>query len=184
MDGLIQISKINDFLFCPMSLYNHSIYESFDQKMFHSKYQTIGKIKHESIDNGKYSSLKRFLQGNTVYSQKYNIIGKIDIYDTKTKSLIERKFKINHIYKGYVYQLIAQYFCLVEKNISVEHLFLHSLKDNKRYEVNLPDQIVEADFSLFLRKIRNFNPNQITFVAEKKKCLQCIYSTLCNYNPC
>ena len=94
MEEYIQISKINDFLYSPKSLYLHSVYESFDQDIYHEEPQKVGKLNHENIDQGKYSTAKKFLQGIPVYSEKYNIGGKIDIYDCEKKALIERKTKV------------------------------------------------------------------------------------------
>jgi CRISPR-associated protein Cas4 len=114
-----------------MSLYFHSLYENYSERIYHSTPQTVGKIKHENIEQERYSSLKRYLQNFPVYSEKYNLMGKIDIYDKEEKSLIERKFKINRIYDGQKYQLYAQMFCLQEIGFEVKNLFIHSLSDNK-----------------------------------------------------
>ena len=67
MENYIPISKINDFLFCPKSLYLHSIYESFSEKIVHSKYQVEGRFKHKSIEEKSYSTAKRFIVGKEVY---------------------------------------------------------------------------------------------------------------------
>ena len=53
--------------------------------MYHEKPQINGKHAHRTIDFQTYSSSKRYLQGLPVYSEKYNLVGKIDIYDTETK---------------------------------------------------------------------------------------------------
>ncbi|MBU3964935.1 type V CRISPR-associated protein Cas4 [Patescibacteria group bacterium] len=97
MENYIQISKINDFIFCPKSIYFHGIYENFSEKTYHQSPQVKGKIKHESVDKQKYSTAKKYLQGLEVYSEKYNLFGKIDIYDQENKILIERKNKIKII---------------------------------------------------------------------------------------
>ena len=60
VEDYIQISKINDFLFCPKSIYFHGIYESFDERNYHEVAQSRGKIRHEIIEGGGYSSLKKF----------------------------------------------------------------------------------------------------------------------------
>lgn len=174
----IQISKINDFIFCPKSIYLHSIYEKFTEKVYHSEPQTIGKIKHQSIDKSKYSTAKRYLQGLEVYSEKYGLVGKIDIYDTKDKSLIERKYKIKKIYAGYKYQLYAQYFCLQEMGYEVEKLFLHSLSDNRRYQIPLPKGKELDAFESIIESIRNFRLSN-NFKQNPNKCAQCIYRELC-----
>ncbi len=176
MEDYIQISKINDFLFCPKSLYLHSIYETFSEKIVHSKVQVEGKINHKNIEENKYSTSKRFLVGIYVYSEKYGLLGKIDIYDRETKALIERKTKVKKIYKGYIYQLYAQYFCLKEMGYEVKKLIIHSLKDNKNYYVNLPTSEDEKEFSALLKRIRDFNSDDL--LNSGYKCPNNIYDTL------
>lgn len=47
------------------------------------------------------------LQGVSVYCEKYNLVGKIDVFDEKTGILTERKKKIKTVYDGYIYQIYA-----------------------------------------------------------------------------
>jgi|SRR3989338_1046730 len=177
MEQYIQISKINDFLYCPLSLYLHTMYEDLDKREYQEVAQTAGKLAHENIEKGMYSSAKRFVQGISVYCEKYNIAGKIDIYDRKEKALIERKNKIKHIYLGYKYQLYGEYFCMIEMGNEVKKLFLHSLSDNKRYEIPLPNEEEIAGFEKTLEQMRNFGPDDIA----RHFCPRCqnnIYSPL------
>lgn len=179
MQDLIQISKINDFIFCPFSIYLHSIYESFSDKTYHSFYQTRGKIKHESVDKGKYSTSKHIMQGLEVYSEKYQILGKIDTFDTKNKRLVERKNQIIKIYDGYRYQLYAQYFCLLEMGFQIKEISLYSISDNKTYDIPLPGKKETEEFENILDKIRSFSPAD-QFLRNAQKCEKCIYNNLCN----
>ena len=157
MEQYIQISKLNDFIFCPRSVYFHSIYENFNQKTYHRTPQTVGKIKHANIDKGSYSSAKKYLQGLPVYSDKYNLMGKIDIYNKKDKILIERKYKVKKIYDGYRYQLYAHYFCLQEMGYRIKKMFIHSLADNKRYKIALPKHKKIKEFEEVVNNIKKFN---------------------------
>ncbi|MGM0609081.1 MAG: type V CRISPR-associated protein Cas4, partial [Candidatus Muiribacteriota bacterium] len=142
----IQISKINDFIFCPYSLYFHSVYEGFDSFNYKSKSQIAGKIVHKNIDNISYSSQKNVIQGMEVFSDDYQIIGKIDIYNKYTKELIERKRKIEKIYDGYIFQLYAQKICLEEMGYKVEKMTLYSIVNNKSFNISmLKDQIEKFD---------------------------------------
>lgn len=180
MQSLIQISKINDFIFCPKSLYLHTIYENFSEKTYHELPQARGKIKHENIDARRYSTAKKYLQGLEVYSEEFGLVGKIDIFDTENKILIERKNKIKKIYDGYRYQLYAQYFCLREMGFQIDSIYLHSLSDNKRYKINIPSKNERAEFEEIIRKIRNFNPAKDIIVKNPSKCARCIYNNLCD----
>lgn len=179
MEPYIQISKINDFIFCPKSIYFHGLYENFSEKTYHQSPQVKGKIKHESVDYQKYSTAKRYLQGLEVYSEKYNLAGKIDIYDKDAKALIERKNKITKIYDGYRYQLYAQYFCMVEMGYEVESLFFYSMSDNKKYEIDLPRGEELIKFESVLEAIRNFDMLKNNFKQNPAKCEKCIYAELC-----
>lgn len=142
--------------------------------------QTAGKIKHENIEQGKYSTAKRYMQGIPVYSDKYNLMGKIDIYDQKKKTLIERKNKVKKIYDGYRYQLYAQYFCLQEMDHQVKKIFIHSLSDNKRYPVKLPDKKETCEFENIVKKIKNFDILNYPIMKNNNKCANCIYKPLCH----
>lgn len=98
MDDLIIISNLNDFIFCPASIYFHKLYGSEDQLMYQTKAQINGTKAHEKVDNEQYSTRKNVITALDVYSEKYRIIGKIDIYDGDKRLLVERKKHINKIY--------------------------------------------------------------------------------------
>lgn len=179
MENTIPISKINDFIFCPRSLYFHSLYENYQEKTYHDLPQRIGKAKHENIDQGRYSTSHHIIQGIEVYSSNYGLGGKIDIYDSQKQFLIERKYKVKHIFDGYKYQLFAQYFCMIEMGYEVKKLFIHSLSDNKRYEISLPCQTDKEQFLSVIQKIKDFNPLVKHKKAIANKCNNCIYKELC-----
>lgn len=179
MESYIQISKINDFIFCPKSLFLHTIYDNFHSSVYHETPQQVGRLNHKTIDQKTYSTSKNIYQGMTIYSSKYNLLGKIDIYDSKNKCLIERKTKIKKIYDGYKYQLYAQYFCLRDMGYLVEKLFLHSLQDNKRYEIKLPSEYEIYKFEHVLSQMQEFNLSQDKTKINKAKCDMCIYKNLC-----
>ncbi len=180
MESYIQISKINDFIFCPRSVYLHTIYDQFHPVMYHRTPQAVGKIKHETIDKGTYSSQKRYLQSLEVYSDTYGIAGKLDIYDAEEKAIIERKTKIKQIYDGYRYQLYAQYFCMKEMGYAVEKLLWHSLADNKRISLPVPGGREKAEFEEVLHKIKTLSAVDAPILENSAKCAQCIYKPLCH----
>ncbi len=94
MEDPIAITKLNDFIFCPASIYFHGLFGDFLQVMYQSEKQINGKAAHTSIDTGGYSTSKNILQGISVYSEQFGLYGKIDLYDCVTKTLTERKKKI------------------------------------------------------------------------------------------
>ena len=81
MDEAILISNLNDFIFCPASIYFHNLYGEQDTLSYQNTDQINGKKAHENVDAGIYSSKKNILSGIGVYSEKFGIVEKIDIYD-------------------------------------------------------------------------------------------------------
>ncbi len=93
MENYIPISFLNDFIFCPRSVYFHQVYTSFDTAVYHESIQTKGRIAHLNIDGKKYSSRKDILQGIAVYSSEYSVCGRIDVFNNQSGLLTERKKK-------------------------------------------------------------------------------------------
>lgn len=73
MDNSILITELNDFIFCPVSIYFHKLYGDMDRIIYQSEYQINGTNAHKSVDEGEYSSLKSVLMGIDVYSERYNV---------------------------------------------------------------------------------------------------------------
>lgn len=94
MEDYISISTLNDFIFCPYSIYLHNVYMETDEGLYHATPQTRGRIAHETIDKKKASNRADDLQALPVISEKYRLIGKIDIYKGKEKKLVERKYNL------------------------------------------------------------------------------------------
>ncbi len=181
MEGYIPISFLNDFIFCPRSIYFHQLYGKIDTRLYQSTDQVAGTIAHKSLDEKRYTTSKNVLQTIEVYSSRFHIGGKIDMYDKVKKLLVERKKKIKRIYDGYVYQLYAQYYCLIDMGYSVEKLKLYSMDDNKSYPIPLP---IESEkyyngFMRLLEKIRQFRFDT-PFSPNPNKCHRCIYNNLCD----
>lgn len=181
MESYIQISHLNDFIFCPRSIYFHQLYGRVSSRLYHRTAQVRGLNAHKSIDTKTYTTSKSVLQGIEVYSEKYDLCGKIDIYDKNKRTLTERKKRIRTIYDGYIFQIYAQYFCLKETGYSVEFLKLYSMDDNKSYSVNLPENDIEKfkAFELLIDRIREHDLT-FEFTPNVKKCEHCIYSSLCD----
>lgn len=185
METYIQISYLNDFIFCPRSIYFHQLYGNIATVLYHEEAQIKGRAVHEAIDQRTYSTEKDVLQGIDVYSQEYGICGKIDLLDTNSKTLTERKKHIETIYDGYIFQLYAQYFALLEMGYEVDQLYLYSVDTNKKFEVSLPqdDRTMYEKFNRLITEINNFDLNNFNQTNEDK-CKRCVYSELCDQSLC
>lgn len=180
MENYLLISHLNDFIFCPNSIYCHQLFGGLSKSLYHSPYQTEGSAVHNSIDSKTYSSKKNMLQGIDIYCDQFNLCGKIDLFDVEKKILIERKKMIKTIYDGYIFQLYAQYYSLVEMGYDVKKIQLYSFDTNKTYPIKLPDQDLEMKkkFIQLISDIKNFNPDNFK-QTNAQKCEKCIYASLC-----
>ena len=181
VESYIPISFLNDFIFCPRSIYFHQLYGRIESRLYQTKDQINGKAVHRTIDNKTYTTAKKVLQSLEVYSKRYGIGGKIDTYDSALRRLSERKKKIVRIYDGYIFQLYAQYHCLMEMGYEVEQMRLYSMDDNKVYPVLLPtaDVQMQSKFEILIQKIHQFSLDD-PFEPNPNKCIRCIYANLCD----
>ena len=177
----ISISNLNDFIFCPISIYFHNLYGNVNTLLFQDTAQINGSFVHEKVDNNEYSDEKSVLQGISVYCEQYNLIGKIDVFNTQTGILTERKKKITTIYDGYIFQLYAQCFALREMGYTVNEIRFYSFDDNKTHRVELPENDEEM-FSKFIKLLGDIEAfNADLFVPSTiAKCEKCIYEPLCD----
>lgn len=181
MESYIPITYLNDFTFCPRSIYFHNIYqENYSEDVVHRVWQKDGQAAHKAIDEQKYSRRENIIQAMSVYSVRYNLMGKIDLFYTDTGLLVERKNSVTAIYPGFRYQLYAQYFCLHEMGYHPQKLQIYSKKNNKTYPVSIPRNKEIEEFETLLSKIRSFSLSA-PFRQAESKCIHCIYNPLCDY---
>ena len=57
----ILITYLNDFIFCPASIYFHMLYGDTDRMMYQSEKQINGTAAHSTIDQNKYTDRKDVL---------------------------------------------------------------------------------------------------------------------------
>ena len=181
MYGTIPITQLNDFVFCPASIYFHMLYGDTDNILYQSRDQINGTAAHSAIDEQRYSDRKDILCGLNVYCEEYGLIGKIDIFDLKTGTLTERKRQIKEIYDGYVFQVYAQCLGLREMGYTVNRIRLHSLMDNKTYPISLPEDD-QTMFQKFVKTIDAMHEFDMDLFRQDniQKCTHCIYEPACD----
>lgn len=81
MDETILITEFNDFIFCPVSIYFHKLYGNRDTITYQNVTQINGTNAHKNVDENTYSYKKNILTAMDVYCEKYDLLGKIDIFD-------------------------------------------------------------------------------------------------------
>ena len=181
MEEIILISYLNDFIFCPISIYFHKFYGTLDKTTYQSTYQVKGTNAHESIDTQVYSDKQSILQGINIYSEEFGIMGKIDTFDVEKGILTERKNKVVKIYDGYIFQVYAQYYALQEMGYKINKIRIYSISDNKNHEIKLPceDQEVDKKFRQLVKDMHNFDMKKFV-QTNVEKCKKCIYEPSCD----
>lgn len=181
MEEIILISYLNDFIFCPASIYFHKLYGSLEKSLYNREYQINGINAHKAVDNQTYSTKQNILQGIDVYCEEFNILGKIDILDIDKKMLIERKNKVTKLYDGFIFQVFAQYYALKEMGYEVKKIRIHSMQDNKNYNIKIPSENKKMDtrFRQLINDINQFDLEKFK-QENKEKCAKCIYEPSCD----
>ncbi len=177
----ILITELNDFIFCPVSIYFHKLYGNMETRLYQSSDQINGTAAHKVVDTKKYTDKKSVLMSLDVYCEKYGLTGKIDIFDIEKGMLRERKKRVKSIYDGYVFQIYAQYYSLIEMGYRVDLLEIYSMDDHKSYPIPLPsqDKEMQLKFEKVINDIRNFNIETF-YQTNRKKCEHCIYEPSCD----
>lgn len=150
-----------------------------DEGLYHATPQTRGRNAHEVVDSKKASNRAGDLQAFSVMSEKYRLMGKIDIYQAKEKKLIERKYQLKQIYQGQIYQLWAQYLCLTEMGFEIQFLAFYEICTNKMIPVALPNAEQLTQFEAFLKTYQQYDPGQ-PITVNSNKCRHCVYCSLCD----
>ncbi len=179
MNDLIAISTLNDFIFCPYSIYLHNVYMDADEDMYHAKPQTRGRNAHERVDNKQTSTKYDVIESLPVLSHDLGVYGKIDVYNQSNKCLIERKYALKNIYRGQYYQLWAQYYCMIEMGYFVNSIAFCEISTHKTIHVPIPTEKQKSELAMFIESYRSYDPKAPIMINENK-CAHCIYCNLCD----
>lgn len=150
-----------------------------DEDLYHAFPQVRGRIVHESLDSRKYSTRKSDITGLSVFSETLGVMGKIDLYKSDICQLVERKYSISQIFRGQLYQLWAEYYCMVEMGYSVKSLAFYEISKNRTIPVNLPGLEERYELENMIDSFRSYVPSKI-IETNPNKCRHCIYINLCD----
>ena len=181
MEQPIPFTYLNDFVFCPASVYFHMLYDDTDRALYQDSAQINGTAAHKAVDTNTYTGKLGNIQGISIYCEKLNLLGKIDLYDSTAHTLTERKNLVKQIYDGYVFQLYGQCFAMREMGYEVERLRIHSIQDNRSYDIPLPEDDNEK-LTAFLKIIDDINSFDMDSFRQLNisKCQHCIYEPACD----
>lgn len=179
MDDYIPISFLNDYIFCPYSIYLHNVYMESDEDIYHAIPQVRGKIAHEATDRKTYSTRKKDIMALQVCSEELGIYGVIDLYKADQLMLIERKYQLKSIYRGQLYQLWAQYYCMIEMGYKIDKLAFYETSTNKLFPIARPGAQEKAELVDFIHSFKHYTLGQ-PITVNVNKCSHCIYCNLCD----
>lgn len=172
MDDLIAISRLNDFIFCPYSIYLHQVYMEADENVYHAKPQVAGRNAHESVDQKRTRPKSILIESLPGISHELGVYGKIDTYRADTRSLIERKLNLKQIFRGQIYQLWAQYFCMLEMGYEVKNISFYEISTKTSIPQELPTTSDKNELISFIASFRQFDLR--TFEAQTPYSLKTI----------
>ena len=176
METYISISQLNDFVFCPYSIYLHNVYKGGVEDTYHASPQTAGKNAHNAVDAQR---IRKKVSGIEVFSQELGLMGKIDVYDPEKEELTERKRCVKQIYQGQIFQLQAQYFSMKEMGYAIKKIQFYSIQDQKYYPQPLPQKEDKALLKETIKKIQSLKC-LVSITVNPNKCRYCIYNNLCD----
>lgn len=177
-EDFILLSTLNDFIFCPYSIYLHNIYMETDEGLYHATPQTQGRIAHDAVDNKRSSTRRSDIMSLPVSCEELGIMGKIDIYKGAEHHLIERKYQLKHIFRGQLYQLWGECFCLREMGYEVNKVSFYEISTNTMMPQQLPGENEWNELKTFVNQFKSFDPTS-PIETNPNKCLHCIYCPLC-----
>lgn len=180
MNEYIGLATLNDFLFCPYSIYLHSVYMGADDEVYKAQPQQRGTAAHAAVDAKRGSTRRADLMAMPVYSDSLGVAGTIDVYKADAHLLIERKNNLKTIYRGQIYQLWAQYFCLTEMGYTVERLAFYEVSTRRIFPVDLPGEAGRQELEALIRRFKTYHPDIDRITVNPNKCAHCIYSNLCD----
>lgn len=178
MRELIPISSLNDFLFCPYSLYLHQVYRgTAEEETVKATPQLAGTAAHLRKETDSTGD-QYLITSLPVLSKELGIQGVIDELDIRIGTLTEYKNNVKTIYPGQVMQLHGQYYCLTEQRYDIRRLFLTEISSGTKHEIPLPDKTDLSELKKLIQRIQNYTPEQKIDV-NPTKCRKCIYCQLC-----
>lgn len=180
MTDYIAIAELNDFIFCPYSIYLHNVYEDTEEDFYKATPQAVGKIAHSGVDNKTGSTRKSDIYSLPIISEQLGLFGKIDLYRQDKQMLIERKYQLKQIFRGQIYQLWAQCFCLKEMGYDVRRIAFYEISTNKMIPIEMPTENDKIELRNFIWRFRHYNPLTTEIPVNPNKCAHCIYCNLCD----
>jgi len=150
-----------------------------DGDLYRAHPQIRGNNAHENVDKKRASTTRNIIESLPIISHELGLFGKIDVYDSAKKKLIERKYSLKNLFRGKYYQLWAQYFCLIEMGYKVDIIAFYEISTHKTLHVPIPTVKQKSELAMFIESYRNYDPKAL-IMNNENKCTHCIYCNLCD----
>lgn len=171
IDDMINVSDINQFLYCPRRLY----YLQFYQTQGINEFLVDGRKNHS-----KHGRRGGYIFELYVHSDRFGLHGKIDLIDCSDgMKPVERK-RGDRFFENDVIQLCAYGLLLeeyLEKPVGVGIIYLFGT--NRRHEIPLSDSLKDKTIQI-IEDIRSMKPEVIPgFANNPNKCTKCSVKLYC-----
>lgn len=151
-----------------------------DEDLYKASPQIKGTIAHQGVDTKKGSTRKTDIMSLPVFCDELGIFGKIDVYKQDRRLLIERKKNLKQIFRGQIYQLWGQYFCLMEMGYDVEKLAFYEVSTNRMIPIDVPGVKEKYELECVIERFKQYDPISTEIIVNSNKCIHCIYCNLCD----
>lgn len=169
MTELINISDLNQYLYCPRRYWYLKFYDTQGDNY----YRIDGKLKHEAQSERGGWTKEQFMQ-----SEELGVKGKIDIVEDGFRP-VERKRADDYYYNDEIQ--LAGYVMLLEKNIGekIGEGLIYLYGTDERISIIIEDWHREK-VKETIKEMRNLNPdNPPPIIDNRNKCKGCSARSYC-----
>ena len=136
MEPYLPISYLNDFIFCPRSIYFHQLYGRVNQRVYHTPAQTQGKAAHKAIDTQRLNlygfDTYQGVYHQVFYQRKSLVCDLVEPFRPLVDQRIRNAWKLGQIHKEDFSYINGQYRIFGKKSQPYITLLLKSLLEHKQ----------------------------------------------------
>lgn len=183
-ENLIPVRMINEFVYCQRLFW----LEFVDKEFVDSEDTVNGRFTHRNVDKetffpekskeGKATSL-------LLSSEKYGIVGKIDLTEIKDGYAIPVEYKSGGVdregqpWDTDLYQIGCQALLLIENGYKCREAYIYYEKNRKRISVKISDSLLNKTV-LIINMARSLLDKEIPEpLVDSPKCVKCSLASIC-----
>jgi hypothetical protein len=144
-----------------------------DEGMYKATPQIKGTLVHEGVDHKTSSTKKTDIFSIHVYSDTLGVSGKIDVYKTDKKQLIERKNNLKQIFRGLICDIMEPFRCIIDHTILLAfHRGQFKDKDfiKLKGEIHFKYEKSSVYYNVFFKVLIDYKTEIFKYVQQYYRC--------------